>query len=57
MNVEREILEPMAGVSKEIGFYLSGWEEVRAELRDIVSDLSDEELAGRFCRMHTKPAT
>ena len=47
-KIEREVLEPMAGVSREIGFYLSGWEEVRAELRDIVSDLSDEELAGRI---------
>ncbi len=48
MKVEREILEPVSGVSREIGFYLSGLEEVRAELRKIVSDLSDEELANRI---------
>ncbi len=47
MKIEREILEPMAGVSREIGFYLSGWEETRAQLRDAVKDLSAEELARR----------
>ncbi len=48
MKVERNILEPMAGVSKEIGFYLSGMEEIRAQLRKAVSDLTDEELARRI---------
>ena len=43
MKVEREVLEPMAGVSREIGFYLSGLEEVRKELRQAAADLSDEE--------------
>ncbi|MBA3631715.1 MAG: DinB family protein [Acidobacteria bacterium] len=43
MKVEREVLEPTAGVSREIGFYLSSLEEVRAELRQAVEDLSDEE--------------
>ena len=47
MKVEREILEPTAGVSREIGFYLSGMEETRAELRDAVADLTSEELARR----------
>lgn len=47
MKVEREILEPMAGVSREIGFYLSGIEETRAGLRDAVANLTDEELARR----------
>ena len=47
MKVEREILEPMPGVSREIGFYLSGIEETRAELRDAVADLSSEELTRR----------
>ena len=48
MKVERDILEPIAGVSKEIGFYLSGMEEIRAQLRKAVSDLTDEELARRI---------
>ncbi|HXH69989.1 MAG TPA: DinB family protein [Pyrinomonadaceae bacterium] len=47
MKVEREILEPMAGVPREIGFYLSGMEETRAELRDAVVDITSEELARR----------
>jgi uncharacterized damage-inducible protein DinB len=47
MKVEREILEPMAGVAREIGFYLSGMEETRAELREAVMDLTSEELAQR----------
>ncbi len=47
MKVEREILEPTPGVSREIGFYLSGIEETRAQLRDAVADLTSEELARR----------
>jgi uncharacterized damage-inducible protein DinB len=47
MKVERDILEPMAGVSREIGFYLSSMEETRAELREAFSDLTSEELARR----------
>lgn len=47
MKVEREILEPMPGVAREIGFYLSGMEETRAELRKAVADLTVEELARR----------
>jgi uncharacterized damage-inducible protein DinB len=37
--VER-VLKPAAGVSREIGFYLAGMEEVRAQLQDAVSELS-----------------
>ncbi len=47
MKVEREILEPMAGVSREIGFYLSGMEETRAQLRDAATNLTSKELAQR----------
>lgn len=38
----------MTGFSREIGFYLSAWEKARAELRKIVSDLTDEELTRRI---------
>ena len=48
MKVEREILEPLAGVAREIGFYLSGNEETRAQLRDAVADLTSKELARRI---------
>lgn len=47
MEIVKRILEPTAGVAPEIGFYLSGWETIRAKLRDAVSDLSDDELARR----------
>ena len=46
-NVKR-ILKPVAGVSREIGFYLSGREKIRAGLREITADLSNEELAIRI---------
>jgi uncharacterized damage-inducible protein DinB len=48
MKVERDILESMTGVSREIGFYLSGMEEIRAQLRKAVSDLTSKELARRI---------
>lgn len=45
MKTEREILEPMPGFSREIGFYLSAMEEIRSRTRKVVEDLSDEENA------------
>ena len=47
MQVKQEILKPMSGVAREIGFYLSVIEETRRELRDAVADLTKEELASR----------
>lgn len=47
MQVQKEILEPMPGISREIGFYLSGIEKTRSQLRDAVADLTAEELARR----------
>ncbi|HLM01855.1 MAG TPA: DinB family protein [Pyrinomonadaceae bacterium] len=48
METVKRTLEARAGFSREIGFYLSGWEKTRAELREIVSDLSREELSRRI---------
>jgi uncharacterized damage-inducible protein DinB len=48
METVRRIIEPLRGFSREIGFYLSQWEKSRAELREIVSDLTDAELAARI---------
>lgn len=48
MEIVKRTLEPAAGFSREIGFYLSGWEKARDGLRRIVADLSDEELAKRI---------
>jgi uncharacterized damage-inducible protein DinB len=48
METVKRTLTPLEGFSREIGFYLSSWEKSRAELREIVSDLSLEELAARI---------
>lgn len=48
METVKRILAPREGFSREIGFYLSSWEALRAELREIVSDLSGEELSARI---------
>ena len=40
----RHILTPAPGVSPEIGFYLSGMEEVREQVRDAVVSLSGPKL-------------
>jgi uncharacterized damage-inducible protein DinB len=48
METVKRTLEPMAGFAREIGFYLSAWEKTRAELRKIVSGLTDEDLACRI---------
>lgn len=48
METVKRTLDPLEGFSREIGFYLSGWEKTRAELREIVSDLSNEELSQRL---------
>ena len=48
METVKRILEPMAGFSREIGFYLSEWERIRSGLRDIVSDLTPAELSQRI---------
>lgn len=47
MEIVTRTLEPVAGFSREIGFYLSAWEKARAGLREVVSDMSDKELASR----------
>jgi uncharacterized damage-inducible protein DinB len=47
MTIERFILSPVAGVSTGIGFYLSGMDEVRAQLREVLAGMSAEQLARR----------
>lgn len=48
METVKRVLEPVAGFSREIGFYLSAWEKTRVELREIAADLSNEELSRRL---------
>lgn len=48
METVKRILKPIAGFSREIGFSLSSWETIRAELREMAADLSQAELASRI---------
>jgi uncharacterized damage-inducible protein DinB len=48
MPVERLVLTPAAGVAAPIGLYLSGMEEVRDQLREVVRGMSDDDLARRL---------
>lgn len=48
MKTTKEILEPLPGFSREIGFYLSAWEKARAATRKLAEDLTTEEIARRF---------
>src|SRR6267143_2151784 len=40
----RRVLPPAAGVSREIGFYLAGMNEVREQLREAVAEISLQDL-------------
>jgi uncharacterized damage-inducible protein DinB len=43
----RRILDPIPGFSREISFYLSGMEEVRAQLGDAVAGMSPDQIGRR----------
>jgi uncharacterized damage-inducible protein DinB len=43
-EADRRDLVPAAGISREIGFYLAGMDEVREQLRAAVSGISNEDL-------------
>ena len=47
MSPRQHILSPAQGVSTGIGFYLSGMDEVREQLREALAGMSDEQLARR----------
>lgn len=47
MNFKRTVLSPAPGLPSAIGYYVSAMDEVREQLRDAVSPLSDEQLARR----------
>lgn len=48
MGTKQGILQPVGGVSREIGFYLAGLEASRAQTISIIKDLTPGELAQRF---------
>jgi hypothetical protein len=45
--MSRRTLTSVAGFATEIGFYLSGMEEVREQLRETVSGMSEDHI-GQF---------
>jgi uncharacterized damage-inducible protein DinB len=49
MNIRRRVLEPTAGLAPGIGFYVSGMEESRRQLREAVEGLADEECNRPAC--------
>ncbi len=48
MQIEQQTLESNPNFPTEIGFYISGMEEVREQLRKAVKGLSDEEVAAKL---------
>ena len=47
MSPERYTLSPVSGVAPGIGFYLSGMDEVRAQLREALEGMTAEQLGRR----------
>ncbi|MBC7901496.1 MAG: DUF664 domain-containing protein [Saprospiraceae bacterium] len=45
MEIPRDVLEPVQGLSREAGLLLAGLEEVRTQTIELIEDLSEEELA------------
>ncbi|MCU1267129.1 MAG: hypothetical protein JWM21_3447 [Acidobacteria bacterium] len=43
-KADRRVLVPVAGVAREIGFYLAGMDEVREQLHASVSGISNEDI-------------
>ncbi len=48
MTSNKQTLTPVEGVSKQIGYYLAGMEEVRDQLRKAVMGLSNEKLHSKL---------
>ena len=48
MGIEHQELKPTPNFPREIGFYLSGMEEVREQLREAVKDLSAKETSAKL---------
>ena len=47
MSTKTKLLSPAQGFPPALGFYLSGMNEVREQLRDAVSEMSDEDIGKR----------
>lgn len=48
MTIPRDVLEPVAGLSREIGFLIAGLQEVRAQTIAVVADMKPDELSRRI---------
>jgi uncharacterized damage-inducible protein DinB len=48
MKIERNFFEPVSGFPHEIGFYLAGILDIRRQWRNVVDDLTKEELAAKI---------
>jgi uncharacterized damage-inducible protein DinB len=48
MENERRMVEPVAGLSKEIGYYLASWQFGREQTKALLEDLTPEEIAKRY---------
>lgn len=49
MKFTRRVLEPVEGLAPGIGFYLSGMDYLRRQLREVVEELSDEDCNRPAC--------
>lgn len=47
MGEKLEVLEPVAGLAREIGVYYAGMQEIREQVREMVADLTPAELSAR----------
>lgn len=48
MTIPRDVLEPVEGLSREIGFLVAGLQEVRAQTVAVLADLKPGELSRRL---------
>lgn len=55
MTIPRDVLEPVAGLSREIGFLIAGLQEVRKQTVAVVEDMKPDELSRRITRSFHQP--
>lgn len=48
MQIPKDVLEPVPGLSREIGLLVAGLEEIRAQTVKLIEDLTNEELSRRY---------
>jgi uncharacterized damage-inducible protein DinB len=54
MDIEQRHVEPLPGFSKEIGYYLASFQFGREQTKELLQDLTSEEIAKRYLpEMHS----